>query len=318
MAKNAFLFIVLGILMVSCSTNKFKPIYFTENEYLNKSNSYKLFTIYNEWVKNSLDSLFFLNKTVYLDSLGLYNNEVTSFKIKYETTGFIAKNKDYVRYSVYAIPNKPELYFNKELLLFGFTLDETEIYNLENNIQELNEKFKNYFFKNTLGQIVPWQILLKKYNVKNNYISFSINKIKYNNTLRSEEKLYIRRVLNNSFVKIMDRNNERVKSRQKERNQFNINFYNNSKRILNKRTDYSIDLNLTESNNKDSIYMDFRFYSQKKKEVNILIPSILDTRYSFSKQQFAAGNHFDINLKLYSIISIFTGNNKFIRYGEFE
>jgi hypothetical protein len=77
-------------------------------------------------------------------------------------------------------------------------------------------------------------------------------------------------------------------------------------------------MKFSESPNKDSIYLDLKYYSKKGKEVNTLIPDLLKTHYSFNKNNFDLGNHIDANLEINRIISIFIGNNKFIRYGAYE
>lgn len=205
-------------------------------------------------------------------------------------------------------------------MAFGFKSNRlAEIDSFQNYVNQYKRGFDSYFTANFFGQIIPWQSYLKSPSSNKNAISFSINKMKFqNNAFIKNQKLYFKRILNNSFVKNVEKNNERVKNIQNQRNQFFLNFHNNKRQLFNCRTDYSLDINFSESINKDSIYLDLKYYSKKNKEVNLLIPDILQNHFTFNKYHFDLGNHIDANIEINRIISIFIGNNKFIKYGAYE
>jgi hypothetical protein len=315
-----YLTIIFVILFCSCKTknlSNFHPIYFTSESLTNDTHLKDLFEIENRWVRNRIDSLFLKNGTVFFDTSGNNSSAITSFQLKYILNSIKSKNIDKIQYNVIALPVHKEIYNSSKYLIFGFNTDLEEAKNFNKNTTDFKKGFNGFITKNFFEQIIPWHNYLKTNSPKDNVLSFSLDNISFEkDLLLNNQKLYLKRIVNNSFVKNVDRNNNRVKNLQKLRNEFFLSYYNNTRKLFNKKTDYSVNIKVSESLKKDSIYLDLNYYSKKNKEVNILIPDLLKTHYSFSKHHFDLGNHIDANIEINSLISIFIGNNKFIRYGD--
>ncbi|MFC5282408.1 hypothetical protein [Pedobacter alpinus] len=323
MKRYQFIVIVILGIITSCKLkdlNTFRPVVISNIKYIDSLNGAcgDFFNNHNKWVLEGIDSISLLNKTVEMDST-FKGSGISNFSLFYETKFSTIKGKKYINYEVDLKPVHSDIYVKKKYKVFGMKsnhLNEIDsFYIFKSNYKR---GFNTYFNVNFISNLLPWQFYIKTPCPQNNAISFSLNNLTFQkNKFSKEQKEYFSRIINNSFVKYVEKNNMRVKPLQKFRNQFFLNFYNNKKRLINVKTDYSVDLNFNESLNKDSIYVDFKYYSKKNKEMNILIPEILKTRYVFNKNHFDLGNHVDVNLTINYIISVFIGNHSFIRYGEF-
>lgn len=324
MIKFFSLIFLTAFVFSSCKTDQllsFKPAVINKVEYnstLSKNESF--FKTHNKWIIEGIDSVSKINQTVKLDTLNKNSSGLLNFTLLFNLRSSLIKNIEYYRYEVNVVPLHKDIFEENKYLVFGFNsnqfnrIDSFNVYK-----SEFKWGFNTYFNLSWLSQITPWRYNLKCQNVKDNYISFSINNIEFSHTnfTRSQKK-YFKRILNNCFVKVAKKNNMGINKDSKDRNDYFINFYNNKHKLFNTKTDYTIDFKFSESERKDSIVLDINCYSKRNKEINLLIPDILETHYTFDKHAFELGNHFDVNLKLNEIISIFLGNNKFIRYGAFE
>nr|MBC7611728.1 hypothetical protein [Pseudopedobacter sp.] len=327
--KIISIIICFYLLLVSCKTNKlveYKSLKISEinyNETLKRNEDF--FVTHNNWILNGIDSISDLNQTFILDTL-TNSSDFLNVKLLFQLTPTTIKNKKYFNYTAEARPLYLDIFNQKKYVVFGVTSGSISIIDsFYNHKIELRKGFNGYFNTNLASNITPWRFWLKPQNMNqdnmngDNSISFSVNNIKFvNKKFTKDQRLYFKRIINNSFCKYVEKNNQRVKNKQKERNQLFIKFYNNTKKLVNKKTDYSVDFIFSESIKKDSIYLDLKYYSKKNKEVNNLIPDLLETHYSFNKSHFDLGNHVDINLEIRRIIAVFVGNNQFIRYGKFE
>lgn len=312
------------LIVSSCKTDEllsFKPAVvnnFRFDNALPKSDTF--FTTHNKWILEGIDSISKTNQTVKLDTLNKNSSGLLNFTLLFNLKSSIIKNTKYYKYGVDAIPLHRDIFEDEKYVTFGLSSDQFDKIDSFNVYKSgFKRGYDRYFNTSWLSQIIPWRSYLKPQNVNNKFISFSINSIKFLNTsFTKSQREYFKRILNNSFVKAEQKNNGRIKKDIKDRNQFYINFYNNKRKLFNIKTDYSVDFKFSESAMKDSIYLDVNYYSKRNKEINLLIPDLLGTHYSFDKHSFDLGNHIDMNLKLSEIIEIFLGNNIFIRYGAFE
>jgi hypothetical protein len=319
--KMICILIVLINILNSCKlskTNKFKPITITKIERLNKVNYNELFfETYNRWVISAIDSIALKNKTFILDTInGGSSNE---YKLNLLFAPKIIQGQTYYIYEANVVSQEVKNQ-NKQYILFGLQFPEMDNSHFSNTNNKQLKKSFDVFFNTNYASLVPWNNFIRNKNIKNkDAISFSTDAIKFQNFAFSKgEKVYLKKVINNSFVKSIQKSNKTVyeNSKRKDRNYFFVNFQNNSRKIFNIKTDYTLDAKFRVSNLRDSIYLELKFYSKRDKDVNLLIPNILKTQYSFKKSEFSEDNHFLINVKLNQIISIFLENNKFIRYGD--
>lgn len=320
--RNQFLLFLI-LLFGSCKSRQlksFKPVTLNKIKYdasINENHT-NFFRSHNDWIMKGIDSISLNNKSVKLDT-NCNDSDMLNFTLVFDTKASIIKNKRFINYEVALKPLHLSIYENKKYVAFGMgSVNASDIDSFafvkKNYYIGFNTYFNNSFFTN----LIPWEFYLKSPKSQKNAISFSFDNLTFQkNKFSKEQKEYFSRIINNSFVKYTDKNNRTVKTLQKFRNQFFLNFYNNKKRLFNVKTDYSVALVFSEAINKDSIYLDIKYFSKKNKEMNLLIPDILKTHYVFNKKYFDLGNHIDVNLAINYIIKSFIGNHNFIRYGEF-
>jgi hypothetical protein len=234
-----YLLIIFVILFCSCKTknlSNFRPIYFTAESFTNETQQKDLFEVENKWIRNRLDSLYIANGVVFFDTSGQNSSAITSFQLKYNLNNIKSKNMDIIEFNVSAFPIHKKIYDSPKYLIFGFNTSIENAKNFNSNTNDFKKGFNSYITKNFFGQMVPWQSYLKTNSPKTNVLGFSLNDVAFQKDLFSyDRKLYFRRIINNSFIKHVDENNERVKNLQKMRNEFFFSYYNNTRRLFNKK-----------------------------------------------------------------------------------
>lgn len=315
MKKYLLFYFIIVWSFSSCKTNlsRFKPVYITTETYNNETSAEKLFLKENQWVKIGLDSMSLKNGTVYFDQTKKFSSGMTSFQLNYNLNNFSYKDSNYVKYNVWARPINQTIYQDDKYIVFGFSSLKYEANRFDNVINKYKSGFDTYFNLNFFGNIIPWNISEKSTHLNQKKITFSVNRIKFQDKFfKNDDRLYFNRIINNSFVKMQEHVMRLFSKRKLDQNEYYLDFYNCSKKLIKKRTDYTMDFKF--SCTADSLVIDVKYYSSKKKELNLLIPDILKTRIGFDKHKYQMGNHFDINLTLSRLIIEYIDNNRFITY----
>ncbi len=321
-----YIFICCWFFLGSCKSqelNDFKAPNFKIITYNNTVPEGKeLYEMHNSLIMNGIDSLNRQKKTITIDTNDSSKSGLLDFALNVTFKKKEIKNNAYYFYQVEAKPYSRALFKDTSYTVFGFSTRKLELLDTSPiDKREMKRKFNKYFFSaGFAGLLIPWEKYEKGNSVKENFISFSTNKIEFKKGyFNKQQKEYLKRVVNNGFVEYASSNNISIHNNDsKDRNNFYVNYYNNKRKILNRKSDYVMDFYFGLSERKDSILIDLKCYSQKNKDVNLLIPSRLNTHYAFKRSDFELGNHIDLNLAIRSIINLYIANNKFINYEKDE
>ena len=226
-----YLICLIVTFLTGCSlknkkTTHFQPIKISNIKIINDLDSFhNYFETHNSWLKKSIDSFSVVNQTIVSKTNNI--NDFLNFELVINFNKKNINHKEYVNYSIDALPLH-SIFESKIYPIYGHEITnyvELDSFNYYQNYYQ--NIFYGYLKMNFFGAIIPWNKILKSVKMKNNFISFSVDKIIFKDDFFTKtDKSYLIKVINNSFIKRAEINNLRVAKILTERNNFFINFYN--------------------------------------------------------------------------------------------